>query len=261
MAMTRTLSLTSPFQHGADVKTAQTKLISGGWLRKGGNDGTFGPESARAAGQAHWWLGFSDKLAKAETYGATLDKVLTEWLKTKTLPDEYAKRRATRMKAVTLGSKALEWLRAHVGDTESPPQSNRVPWASEWYGVIGPWCAMGATRAYIEVGSTAFARGQRWAYVPYIVNSATAGRDGLVRTFDPKPGDLWCVDWEGNGSFDHVELVDKPPRSVSSGAAFTTVGCNTSFDDKGDQSNGGAVAAKSRTVLGGGRSVFVRVTR
>jgi len=97
--------------------------------------------------------------------------------------------------------------------------------------------------------------------VPYIVTSAGAGRDGLARTYEPRPGDLWCVDWEGNKSFDHVELVDKPPSSIAAGSAFTTVGGNTSFDDGGSQSNGGACAARKRTVLGGGRSVFVRVTR
>lgn len=258
--MKRTLALTSPMQRGTDVKTAQGKLIRGGWLRTGGNDGVFGPESARAAGQAHWWLGFPNKLAKAETYGELLDRVLTEWLKTGTLPADYIKRREARLRAVTLGAKALAWLRGHVGEVEKPAHSNRVEWASVWYGIIGPWCAMGATRAYVEAGSKAMARGQRYAYVPYIVRDGIAGENGLVRTFDPKPGDLVCFDWDG-GVFDHVELVDEPPKMLTAGSAFTTIGCNTSFDDKGDQSNGGACAKRNRTVLGGGRTVFVRVTR
>ena len=141
--------------------------------------------------------------------------MLTHWLADNTLPAEYQKRRDSRLKAVTLGSKALEWLRAHVGETENPPGSNRVSWASEWYPAIGPWCAMAVTRAYVEAGSTAFARGQRWAYVPYIVASARAGKDGLTRTFEPQPGDLLCVDWQAQNtsvySFDHVGLVDRPP--------------------------------------------------
>lgn len=259
--MKRTFMLTSPLQIGTDVKAAQTKLIRAGFLRKGGNDGAYGPESSRAAGEAHWLLGFPPALAHAGTYGETLDNVLTQWLKDKKLPTAYQTRRNTRLKAVTLGTKALEWLRPHIGDTEHPARSNKVEWASIWYGSIGPWCAMGVTRAYVAVGSKAFVRGHRYAYVPYIKDDAIAGRNGLIRTFEPLSGNLWCVDWTGNGSFDHVELVDKPPKGIASGTPFTTIGCNTSFDDKGDQSNGGACAAKDRTILGGGRSVFVRVIK
>lgn len=259
--MNRTFVLTSPLQRGPDVKKAQTKLISAGFLRKGGNDGIWGPESARAAGEAHWFLGFSPALARVEAYGETLDNVLSQWLIDKTLPAGYLSRRNTRLKAVTLGTKALEWLRPHIGDTEHPSGTNRVEWASLWYGSIGPWCAMGATRAYVAVKSKAFIRGVRYSYVPYIVQDALSGRNGLIRTFEPLPGNLWCVDWTGNGSFDHVELVDHPPKKITSGTPFTTIGCNTSFDDNGNQSNGGACAARNRTVLGGGRSIFVRVTR
>jgi hypothetical protein len=136
-----------------------------------------------------------------------------------------------------------------------------VAWASEWYGIIGPWCAMGATRAYVEAGSKAFVRGTRYAYVPYIVRDAAAGENGLTRTFAPRPGDLVCFDWLGDGLFDHVELVDKAPSAIGVGATFTTLGCNTSFDDAGDQSNGGACASRKRQILSGGRTVFVRVTR
>jgi len=259
--MKRTLALTSPFQRGTDVKAAQAKLIRAGYLRTGEADGIWGPESRRAAMQAHWFLGFPPALARAPTYGDVLDDVLTDWLKNKTLPVDYQKRRNARLKAVTFGTKALDFLRQHIGDTEKPAGSNEVDWASEWYGVIGPWCAMGVTRAYVTAGSKAFVRGARYSFVPFIVSDALAGENGLMRTFEPKSGDLWCVDWEGNGSFDHVELVDQPPKTISPGTPFKTIGCNTSFDDRGNQSNGGACAARDRTVLGGGRSVFVRVTK
>jgi hypothetical protein len=263
--MKRTLTLTSPLQRGADVKTAQTKLIRGLFLRKGGNDGVYGPETARASSQAHWELGFPDKLARSQNYGDVLDGVLTEWLATKELPEDYAKRRVARMRAVTLGLKALEWLRAHVGETEKPAGSNKVEWASDWYGMTGPWCAMAVTRAYVEAGSRAFVRAQKFAYVPYIVASARAGTDGLTRTFDPRPGDLFCVDWQAANtsvySFDHVGLVDEPPDNVFAGATFSSVEGNTSFSDAGDQSNGGACAERERTVIGGGSTIFVRVTK
>lgn len=259
----RTFTLTSPLMRGADVKAAQAKLVRGGFLRAGGVDGVYGPETARAAQAAHWQLGFGGKLAKASTYGPLLDKILTGWLDTKTLPVLYAARRKARLKPVTktLGQKALAWLAQHVGETEDPPGSNRVSWASIWYGIVGAWCAMGLTRAFVEAGSKVFIRGQRYAFVPFIVWDATHGLNDLQRTFAPVQGNLVCFDWDGDGQFDHVELVDKPPANVNAGAPFTTIGCNTSFDDSGDQSNGGACAHRQRTVLGGGRTVFVRVLR
>ena len=257
-----TLALTSPLTRGDAVKRAQAKLVRAGWLRKGGADGMFGPETARACQTAHWQLGFSGSLARAATYGDLLDKVLDLWFAGE-LPAKYKAVRAVRFRPSkkTIGEKALAWLRPHIGETEKPAGSNRVEWASLWYGIVGPWCAMGATRALVEAGSKAFARGQRYAYVPYIVHDATAGTNGLARTFDPKPGNLVCFDWDGDGVFDHVELVDRPPTSVAGGVVFTTIGCNTSFDDAGDQSNGGACAARTRTVLGAGRTVFVEVTK
>lgn len=258
MAM-RTLQLTSPYMHGDDVKNSQRKLIKGKFLRTGQADGVFGPETARACSQGHWELGFGGKLAQAATYGDTFDRVLTQFLANGDLPDEYKERRKQRMSAPTgsVGKKSLEWLRKHIGDTENPPGSNRVEWASTWYGIIGPWCAMGATRARVEAGSKVFKRGSKYAYVPYIVQDAISARNGLRRTFKPEPGDLVCMDWQGDGVFDHVETVDKPPKSMTHGTPYTTIGCNTSFDDSGSQSNGGACAARKRTVMGNGRTVFV----
>jgi peptidoglycan hydrolase-like protein with peptidoglycan-binding domain len=253
----RTLQLTSPPMRGNDVTGSQRKLIRGKFLRAGGADGVFGPETARACSQAHWELGFAGKLAQAPTYGDTLERVLTRFLVDEQLPPAYATRRRSRLAAKPVGPKALEWLRGKVGETEQPPGSNRVAWASIWYGIIGPWCAMGATRARVEAGSKVFRRGERYAYVPYIVQDAITARNGLRRTFKPEPGDLVCMDWQGDGVFDHVETVDKPPAKLTHGAPFTTIGCNTSFDDSGSQSNGGACAHRNRTVIGGGRTVFV----
>lgn len=262
--MKRTLTLTSPLTKEADVTAAQLKLIQAGFLRVGQADGQFGPETARACQTAHWLLGFPGKLAEAPTYGDVLDDVLTAFLDDGSVPTAYMARRKARLKAAaskTLGEKALDWLRPHVGETEQPPGSNRVAWASIWYGIIGPWCAMGLTRAFVEAGSKAFVRGSRWAYVPFIVHDAIHGLNGLRRVFTVKRGHLVCFDYTGDGVFDHVELVDDPPASLVVGATFTTIGCNTSFNEGGDQANGGACAHRNRTVLSGGRMVFVEVLR
>jgi hypothetical protein len=255
----RTLALVSPMMRGKDVETAQRKLVSGKFLRS--VDGVYGPESARASSQAHWELGFAGKLAQSNHYGDTLDKVLSRWLADGSLPKDYGARRVSRLKSPgsSVGERSLAWLRKHVGDTEQPAGSNRVEWASIWYGIVGPWCAMGVTRARVEAGSKVFKRGQFYAYVPYIVADAVHAQHGLRRTFQPRPGDLCCFDWPGAspGIFDHIETVDVPPGALTGGTPFSTIGCNTSFDDGGSQSNGGACAARHRTILGGGRTVFV----
>jgi peptidoglycan hydrolase-like protein with peptidoglycan-binding domain len=255
----RTLTLVSPMMRGKDVITAQRKLIRGKFLRAGQADGVYGPETSRASARAHWELGFPPALAQSTAYGAGLDRTLTRWLADEELPDAYAKRRKARLaQHGKVGVDALNWLRGHVGETESPPGSNRVSWASTWYGIIGPWCAMGVTRSRVEAGSKVFIRGRYYAYVPYIVADATYARRGLRKTFRPQRGDLVCFDYDGGGIFDHVETVDTPPNAVTHGAAFSTIGCNTSFDAGGSQSNGGACAHRNRTVVGGGRTVFIR---
>jgi hypothetical protein len=115
---------------GKDVTAAQRKLIKGKFLRAGQADGVYGPESGRASAKAHWELGFRGELAQSKRYGETLDQVLTRWLADGSLPSSYAARRKSRLAAAgTVGVEALEWLRQHVGDTESPPGSNRVAWA------------------------------------------------------------------------------------------------------------------------------------
>lgn len=127
----------------------------------------------------------------------------------------------------------------------------------EWYGLNGqPWCAMFNTYQY-EVGaasvhkdSPSFVRGSKYAYVPYIVADARAGRNGLSVTNSPLPGDLVCYDWGRDGLFDHTGLFE-------AGTAFswTAIEGNTSL---ANQSNGGAVMRRSRKA-NDANVVFVRV--
>lgn len=273
----KTLGLTRPLTTGDDVLRAQRRLIAAEFLRAGGGDGVFGPETARACKRAHYWLGFGGRLTNAPTYGDVLDHVLDLFLSEvghhgDALPLAYRIRRRRRLKAAeakTIGENALVWLRPHIGDTENPAGSNRVEWASVWYGYpTGAWCAMGVTRALVEGGSKEFRRGQFAAYVPYIIQAALAGERGLVRSFEPTAGSLVCFDFGPARSalnplaFDHVELVEQPPASLAAGTRFTTIGCNTSFGPGGSQSNGGACARRpDRVVIGGNRTVFVNVHR
>jgi len=113
--------------------------------------------------------------------------------------------------ARTLRQAALAKAISQIGVKESPPFSNRTKY-SDWYGMIGPWCAMFCTWSFetAEAGgdSPSLVKGQFCAYVPYIVADARNNRNGLFVTDDPIPGDLVCFDWGRDGVFDHVGIFE-----------------------------------------------------
>lgn len=236
----RTLRLTSPYLRGADVTRLQKALIKHGYL-KDKADGVYGPLTAQAVYRAKYWLGYAkpDQAAAAQLLAFLEGKKATTAAMKK-----VAAARKKQAAQVPMRVKALKWLEQRIGNKESPPNSNRVVWASEWYGLIGPWCAMACTRAYVESGSKAFARGRTYAYVPYIVSDAGAGRNNLALTKDPQSGDLVCFDWNGDGVSDHVGLFVKWTNTKRT--SFESVEGNTSSDAHGSQSNGGEVCRKTR---------------
>jgi hypothetical protein len=144
----------------------------------------------------------------------------------------------------TTRERALDGATGWLGYTESPAGSNHTTFG-EYYGMdLQPWCAMFVTYCYeVEAGgSPSFARGSRYAYVPYIVSDAAKATNGLTITQAPNPGDLVCYDWEQDGTFDHVELFES-----GSPGSFSAVGGNTSSDNNGSQSNGGGVYRRQRS--------------
>jgi hypothetical protein len=148
-------------------------------------------------------------------------------------------------------AEAARW----IGTKESPAGSNKVEF-SDWYGMVGPWCAMFVTYCYehgarrIGKDSPSFLRGMRYAYVPYILNDARNGRNGLAVTTSPEPGDLAIFDWDRDANPDHIGIFEKwvAPRQFSSREG------NTSIDS---DSNGGEVMRRTRTA--DSSVVFVRV--
>jgi hypothetical protein len=247
-----TLSVTSPLTQGKRAKAAQ-RVLSGGnvygkdFLRSA-VDGVFGEETGRACIRAKYWLGYATKELKA-TYGPSLDSFLHGLEQPSS---EMVKRTAAREKKAAqtpLREKALAEAKRHLGVKESPAGSNVVLF-SRWYGLTGPWCAMFTTYSYVNAGSKAFVKGSRYAYVPYIVADARAGRNGLQVIREPKPGDVVCYDWDG-GVADHVGLFEK-----GTAASFTAIEGNTSL---GNDSNGGEVMRRSRQ--GSQVEAFVRVGR
>lgn len=143
--------------------------------------------------------------------------------------------------AVSVRELALAGATGWLGYTESPPGTNKTKFGA-WYGAdYQPWCAMFVTYCFdVEApGSPSFERGQRYAYVPYVVADARAGRNGLSVTGQPMPGDLVCFDWEGDGTPDHIGIFEHGTPS-----SFTSIEGNTSTSS---DSNGGQTMRRNRS--------------
>jgi peptidoglycan hydrolase-like protein with peptidoglycan-binding domain len=145
----------------------------------------------------------------------------------------------------------LTRAQSQIGVKESPANSNQVKYC-DWYGMVGPWCAMFCTWCDQTGGnpSSAFLRGSRYAYVPYVVDDARNGRRGMTVTSSPKPGDLVCYDWGRDGEYDHIGIFESGGSS-----SWAAVEGNTSTSDN---SNGGQVMRRSRS-KGDANIVFVRI--
>ena len=155
----------------------------------------------------------------------------------------------------TTRQKALDGAIKYLGVKESPPGSNKTKFGS-WYGIDGqPWCAMFCTYCYeIEAGgSPSFVRGRSYAYVPYIVQDARNGRNGLRSVATPVAGDLVCFDWNFDGTHDHVGIFET--WAGGSGSTFLAIEGNTGISN---DSNGGEVMRRTRRIPDQG-TVFVRV--
>jgi len=144
---------------------------------------------------------------------------------------------------------------SQLGKKESPANSNMQPYG-EWYSMNGvPWCAIFAT--WCDQNGTkpskSFVKSTYYAYVPYIVMDARAGRRGLTVTSSPKPGDVVCYDWRRDGEYDHVGFFEA--WAGGSGSTFTAIEGNTSLTN---DSNGGEVMRRTRRVTDQG-TVFIRV--
>ena len=147
----------------------------------------------------------------------------------------------------------LAKAKTQVGIKESPAHSNQVKYC-DWYGMLGPWCAMFVTWCDAHSGKpvSSFKKGTHYAYCPYIVSDAQLGKNGLSITSSPKPGDIVVYDWSWDGVFDHVGIVKTPPDGRGT---FEAIEGNTSLDN---QSNGGEVMDRTRNKADA-NIVFVRV--
>lgn len=231
------MHLTSPLMQGPHVRVLQEKLEARGFYH-GAIDGQFGLHTYQAVYRAKYWLGYKkpDHLA-----GDVLLRFLS--MPMKEMPLAYRVRASRRRRIalkVSRGALVLKEARTHLGTKESPPASNRVVF-SLWYGLIGSWCAMFVSYCSVKVGIKSFQRGVHYAYVPFLVADARAGRNGLSLAHwnDVKPGDYVCYDWNGDGTADHIGIFEKKLTSVS----FSAIEGNTGV---GNNSNGGEVMRRER---------------
>lgn len=148
-------------------------------------------------------------------------------------------------------AECVKWL----GTKENPFGSNRCKF-SDWYGMVGPWCAMFQTYCWETVAQNtgqdmpSFMRGVYYAYVPYILNDARVKTRGLSITTSPQPGDLVLYDWNRNYVPDHIGIFES-----GNATSWVAIEGNTST---GNNSNGGEVMRRNRNIRDG-LITFVRV--
>ena len=243
--------LHSPHMKGPHVRVLQELLQKRGFYH-GALDGEFGLLTYQAVYRAKYWLGYAkpDHLA---------GDVLLGFLRLPMgrMPLLYRVRASHRRRIVpkvSRGQLLLKEARAHLGTKESPPNSNRVLF-STWYGLVGSWCAMFVSYCSVKVGIGSFKRGVHYAYVPFIVADARAGRNNLVLVHysNVQPGDYVCYDWNGDGTADHVGIFEKKISSTQ----FVAIEGNTAV---GNDSNGGEVMERSDRYVSEVQA-FVRATK
>ena len=253
-----TFTLTSPHKKGQAVKDAQYLMEGnnrfGEKYYSGKIDGDYGTLTGAGAYRAKYWTGY--KLSDCNhAFGATLYSYLLPLKsdKAKKLPVANRLRRKWRLaqkkkreNQKTLGEKAFEYALQFLGYREGFDNDNKF---GAFFGINhNPWCGCFVSYSYTKVGHYLFL-----PYVPNIVSWARAGLHGLYEVKEPKKGDLVCFDWQGDGLYDHVALVE----SFDGTTIHTLEGNTLPPDGVGDQGNGGGVYRRERSVTI--RHVFVRV--
>lgn len=138
--------------------------------------------------------------------------------------------------------KILKIAKQEVGVTESPMNSNKVKYNTEYYGreVSGssyPWCCAFVWWVFKEAGaSSLFYDGKKTAYCPTLLNFYK--KNGQTVTSGYKPGDIVFFNFSGGKTAKHVGIC-----KAWDGDYITTIDGNTG---SGNEANGGAVMERRR---------------
>lgn len=127
-----------------------------------------------------------------------------------------------------------------IGYTESPANSNRTKYGA-WFGFDGvPWCAMFVSWCYAEAGHSLGNIGFEKGYCGCQTALDHFTKSGEIIPYETAvPGDIFLVDWNRDGRFDHTGMLVEKVNGVD----FITVEGNTSATN---QSNGGEVQKRVR---------------
>jgi hypothetical protein len=253
--VSRTIKLASPLMSGKDVEALQRAVnvrFKHHHIAKAIKvDGEYGPATRRAVRQVAYLLGLDVGLF--DQHGATPRIVRKIKAPKKRNPRDRRRARARepwvkRFRAAVAEAHrgprmAIQYGRRFVGLVEHPAGSNHGKYIDDWEKACGfsgaPWCGMFAN-AMLRAGGFP---NQPWlAYCPTIEARAKGGIDG------------WTWHPPGQGKVGDLVLYGTPiahHTGIYLGKGVTLEG-NTSFDDAGDQANGGAVAIRHRDLSGGG---------
>lgn len=181
----------------------------------GAHDGQYGAHTAAATKRAKYLLGYPKRRVNGKFGPSLYAYLLPKGNKyAKIRPKTWVVRGKLREKLLARKAASTHRLRAaqlaltQLGINESPPYSNRVKY-SDWYGLIGPWCAMFMSWLFSQVG-----RPLHYAAVQAIYDDARNGRNGLSLVGTPEKGDLAIVEnvghvgmfleFDGDGYFKYV---------------------------------------------------------
>lgn len=154
--------------------------------------------------------------------------------------------------------KVLQTAANEVGTVSNPNTMNNK--YNKWYyggNVNSPklhWCVVFVAWVLEQCGiRSLLCGGTKTAFVPYVVNYAKKHGQWVEKNL--QPGDLIIFDWNGDGSGDHIGIVE----TVNSDGSYVTIEGNTT-----DGKNKSCVARKTRkgkSILGAYRPKYVQTTR
>lgn len=231
------LHLTSPPMTGPEVERIQEKLAALGYA-PGTIDGIYGATTVaavRAFQRDH-------KLEVDGVAGPETKKAIRAAKKPPKGKTEPIKRKAS-----SLGQKALDEAKKHIGKKERPMDSNRTEFG-KWFGVDGvAWCNIFVSYCFAKGAKYTICPGFRGAgcyrngctYVPTTEAWLKATGMWKGRT-TPLAGDIAIYNWDG-GVPDHIGIVEE----YLGGGKFHAIEGNTSV---GNDSNGGEVMRRLRYV-------------
>jgi hypothetical protein len=125
----------------------------------------------------------------------------------------------------------------YLGTIEDPPDTNLI-FFNDWYfgrvGMAVPWCGVFVTKVIYDAGMI----GKTWGSLNTARKSVAEGvrnyktlakRQGRWITSGYKRGDIVLFDWQSNGGYDHIAIIESVNES---GKTMTTIEGNTSDPEK-----------------------------